>query len=328
MPRRGQSPAAPAHCASRPGTERRVYAAAPHAPRDCRSTRRETATTATARRSATPSTWTFRSTSSTTPRCRTPGEREAEARDRAGRGGAGRGGADAPRVLCTLHLGAPLELHSANLWGLGVASSLQSSAQASAPIAAKQGRPGGGSSGDSGGALVSRVVRVLRRCMAVVEVILLERMLDGVVKGRYSLGWALLPLFRVRPQAERGVHGKRAVARQRWAGAGGPEPAPSPARGSLVCCARCKASRQRHADCTPLARRLHAACPLRDRRHACRSRCQAACVLLAPPPHLRRSAACLPCPARTRTARRARWWCRWWRARRATCCCATCTTRT
>ncbi|GIL84279.1 hypothetical protein Vretimale_15928 [Volvox reticuliferus] len=35
------------------------------------------------------------------------------------------------------------------------------------------------------------------RCMAVVEVIMLERMLDGVVKGQYSLGWALLPLFRV-----------------------------------------------------------------------------------------------------------------------------------
>lgn len=35
------------------------------------------------------------------------------------------------------------------------------------------------------------------RCMAVVEVILLERMLDGVVRGQYSMGWALLPLFRV-----------------------------------------------------------------------------------------------------------------------------------
>ena len=35
------------------------------------------------------------------------------------------------------------------------------------------------------------------RCMAVVEVIMLERMLDGVVKGQDSLGWALLPLFRV-----------------------------------------------------------------------------------------------------------------------------------
>ncbi|GLC73822.1 hypothetical protein PLESTF_001424700 [Pleodorina starrii] len=35
------------------------------------------------------------------------------------------------------------------------------------------------------------------RCMAVVEIIMLERMLDGVVKGQYSLGWALLPLFRV-----------------------------------------------------------------------------------------------------------------------------------
>lgn len=35
------------------------------------------------------------------------------------------------------------------------------------------------------------------RCMAVVEVIMLERMLDGVVKGRYSMGWAQLPLFRV-----------------------------------------------------------------------------------------------------------------------------------
>lgn len=33
--------------------------------------------------------------------------------------------------------------------------------------------------------------------MAVVEVIMLERMLDGVVKGRYSMGWAQLPLFRV-----------------------------------------------------------------------------------------------------------------------------------
>lgn len=35
------------------------------------------------------------------------------------------------------------------------------------------------------------------RCMAVVEVIMMERGLDGVVKGRYSLGWALLPLFQV-----------------------------------------------------------------------------------------------------------------------------------
>ncbi len=35
------------------------------------------------------------------------------------------------------------------------------------------------------------------RCMAVVEVIMLERMLDGVVKGQFSLGWAMLPLFRV-----------------------------------------------------------------------------------------------------------------------------------
>ena len=33
--------------------------------------------------------------------------------------------------------------------------------------------------------------------MAVVEVILVERGLDGVVKGQYVLGWALLPLFRV-----------------------------------------------------------------------------------------------------------------------------------
>jgi hypothetical protein len=32
---------------------------------------------------------------------------------------------------------------------------------------------------------------------AVCEIIMLERMLDGVVKGEYSLGWALLPLFRV-----------------------------------------------------------------------------------------------------------------------------------
>lgn len=39
---------------------------------------------------------------------------------------------------------------------------------------------------------------LMRRCMAVVEVIMLERMLDGVIKGRYSLGWALLPLFKVR----------------------------------------------------------------------------------------------------------------------------------
>jgi nephrocystin-4 len=31
----------------------------------------------------------------------------------------------------------------------------------------------------------------------VVEIIMVERMLDGVVKGEYSLGWALLPLFRV-----------------------------------------------------------------------------------------------------------------------------------
>jgi hypothetical protein len=34
------------------------------------------------------------------------------------------------------------------------------------------------------------------RCMAVVEVIMLERGGDGVVSGRYALGWALLPLFR------------------------------------------------------------------------------------------------------------------------------------
>ena len=27
---------------------------------------------------------------------------------------------------------------------------------------------------------------------------MIERMLDGVIKGEYSLGWALLPLFRVR----------------------------------------------------------------------------------------------------------------------------------
>lgn len=30
---------------------------------------------------------------------------------------------------------------------------------------------------------------------------MLERMLDGVIKGEYSLGWALLPLFRVRGEA-------------------------------------------------------------------------------------------------------------------------------
>lgn len=36
------------------------------------------------------------------------------------------------------------------------------------------------------------------RCQAVVEVILVERMNDGVVRGRYSLGWATLPLFKVR----------------------------------------------------------------------------------------------------------------------------------
>eukprot|EP00955_Chlamydomonas_euryale_P068191 360045-Chlamydomonas_euryale.AAC.15 len=44
--------------------------------------------------------------------------------------------------------------------------------------------------------------------MAVVEIIMLERMLDGVVKGEYSLGWALLPLFRVaagQPGAPAGV---------------------------------------------------------------------------------------------------------------------------
>lgn len=39
------------------------------------------------------------------------------------------------------------------------------------------------------------------RCQAVVEVILVERMNDGVVRGRYSLGWATLPLFKVRPFA-------------------------------------------------------------------------------------------------------------------------------
>jgi hypothetical protein len=33
--------------------------------------------------------------------------------------------------------------------------------------------------------------------MAVVEVILLERQGDGVVSGRFSLGWALLPLYMV-----------------------------------------------------------------------------------------------------------------------------------
>jgi len=35
------------------------------------------------------------------------------------------------------------------------------------------------------------------RCMAVVEMIMMERSADGVVKGRYALGWALLPLFQV-----------------------------------------------------------------------------------------------------------------------------------
>jgi hypothetical protein len=34
--------------------------------------------------------------------------------------------------------------------------------------------------------------------MAVVEVIMVERGKDGVVKGQYSLGWALLPMFQVR----------------------------------------------------------------------------------------------------------------------------------
>jgi hypothetical protein len=33
--------------------------------------------------------------------------------------------------------------------------------------------------------------------MAVVEMIMMERSADGVVKGRYALGWALLPLFQV-----------------------------------------------------------------------------------------------------------------------------------
>eukprot|EP00967_Tisochrysis_lutea_P124092 scaffold207192_cov19-Tisochrysis_lutea.AAC.3 len=33
--------------------------------------------------------------------------------------------------------------------------------------------------------------------MAVVEVIMMERSADGVVKGRYALGWALLPLYQV-----------------------------------------------------------------------------------------------------------------------------------
>lgn len=42
------------------------------------------------------------------------------------------------------------------------------------------------------------------RCMAVVEVIMLERMLDGVVKGQFSLGWAMLPLFRVSRDASAG----------------------------------------------------------------------------------------------------------------------------
>lgn len=41
--------------------------------------------------------------------------------------------------------------------------------------------------------------------MAVVEIIMLERMLDGVVKGRYSLGWALLPLFQVSQRWVRGA---------------------------------------------------------------------------------------------------------------------------
>jgi nephrocystin-4 len=31
----------------------------------------------------------------------------------------------------------------------------------------------------------------------VVEIIMLERMMDGVIKGEYSLGWALLPMFKV-----------------------------------------------------------------------------------------------------------------------------------
>lgn len=43
------------------------------------------------------------------------------------------------------------------------------------------------------------------RCMAMVEVILVERMLDGVVHGQYSLGWALLPLFRVRGARRMGL---------------------------------------------------------------------------------------------------------------------------
>jgi len=43
----------------------------------------------------------------------------------------------------------------------------------------------------------TRARRALFLPQAVVEVIMLERMLDGVIKGEYSLGWALLPLFRV-----------------------------------------------------------------------------------------------------------------------------------
>lgn len=39
---------------------------------------------------------------------------------------------------------------------------------------------------------------VCAAAQAVVEIIMLERMPDGVVRGEYSLGWALLPLFRVR----------------------------------------------------------------------------------------------------------------------------------
>jgi hypothetical protein len=36
------------------------------------------------------------------------------------------------------------------------------------------------------------------RCLAVAEVIVLERNSAGVIKGEYSLGWAMLKLYQVR----------------------------------------------------------------------------------------------------------------------------------
>lgn len=54
------------------------------------------------------------------------------------------------------------------------------------------------------------------RCMAVVEVIMQERMLDGVVKGQYSLGWALLPLFRVGAPPPGALPGQVALDTSAW----------------------------------------------------------------------------------------------------------------